>query len=133
MRAAPPGEGATRIADVPELKNHFGTVHGGALYTLGEVASASAVLSALGERAAGLRVVTRGARIRYVKPARGAIDAHASLNMRLLEEALVRVEQHGRADVQVTVVLTDAHDLQVADLAVEWFIGRRLDSPDERR
>ena len=80
----------------------------------------------------GTSPIPRGARIRYLKPARGAIDAHASLNMSLLEEALVRVEQHGRADVQVTVVLTDAHDLPVADLAVEWFIGRRLDSPDER-
>lgn len=119
-----PGIGATRIADLPELKNHFGTVHGGALYTLGEVAAARAVLTALGERIAHLQAVTRGARIRYVRPARGAIDARAMLSMALVADALTTVEQHGRAEMPVEVALTDAQGLVVATMVVEWHIGR---------
>lgn len=119
-----PGIGATRIADLPELKNHFGTVHGGALYTLGEVAAARAVLTALGERIAQLQAVTRGARIRYVRPARGAIDARATLSLADVGAALAAVEQQGRAEIPVEVALTDAQGIVVATMVVEWHLGR---------
>ena len=118
------GNGATRIGDLPELKNHFGTVHGGALYTVGEVAAARAVLSALGEHIAHLHAVTRSARIRYLKAARGAIDARATLSPGLVQEALAAVEQQGHAEVTVEVALTDAQGIVVATMVVDWHIGR---------
>ena len=41
------GDDAYALGDFPHLKNHVGTMHAGALFTLGEGASGVAVLSAL--------------------------------------------------------------------------------------
>jgi hypothetical protein len=47
------GSAWVRAPDTPVLKNHFGTMHGGMLFTLGEVAAAVAITRMLGERLAG--------------------------------------------------------------------------------
>jgi uncharacterized protein (TIGR00369 family) len=124
MLPAPAGRGSTRMAARPELTNHFGTVHGGALFTLGEVASARAVFGALGERLATLHAVTRSAQIRYLRAARGAVTASAEVTsaMDAVDGAL---ERDGRAEVLVRVAIADAEGRVVAEQDVAWHVAHR--------
>ena len=112
-----------RAPDIPQLKNPYGTLHGGMLFALGEVAAAVAMTRLLRDDIATLRAITRRGAIEYRKPARGAITAtsHVGLSREQIMSAL-----RGRPsiDVPVTVTLSDAAELLVATLAIDWFVGR---------
>jgi acyl-coenzyme A thioesterase PaaI-like protein len=115
--------GSARIPDLIELTNHFGTVHGAALFAVGEVAAAIGMTRVLGRDGAGLRSITRQAKIDYLKPARGVITADATVEMRR-GEILTALETASSIDVPIRVTLTDSTQLEVARLAVGWFVGR---------
>ena len=59
--------GRACIPDSLELRNHFGTVHGGMLFSVGEVAAASGMVRLLGADIGRLRAITRRATIDYLK------------------------------------------------------------------
>lgn len=120
---APIGVGHAQIPDAPELKNHLGTVHGGMLFTLGEVAAAAAMTQLLWPELARLRGITRRASIEYLKPARGALTATAIAGMTLAEITAALTTQHS-VDVPLTVELRDSDGLVVATLKVDWYVGR---------
>ncbi|MDP3739741.1 MAG: DUF4442 domain-containing protein [Hyphomonadaceae bacterium] len=120
---APAGQGGSRIPAAPELTNHFGTVHGGMLFAVGEVAAASAMHRLLGPGIAKVRAITRKGTIDYLKPARGAISGAATIGMSAADIAasLTRLPS---INVPVSVELTDSEGVVVARLAIEWFVGR---------
>lgn len=120
---APPGLGAARIPDAPELTNHLGTIHGGMLFAVGEVAAASGMYRLLGADTGRVRAITRRATIDYLKPARGAISGAATIGMSAADIAasLARLPS---INVPVSVDLTDDEGVVVARLAIEWFVGR---------
>lgn len=118
-----PGAGRARIDGRPAQTNHLGSVHAGALFTLGEVASAHAVLGLLGEHAARWTAVTQRADIRYQAPARGAIEAQATVGDSLAA-VLAALHAQGRTTLAVTVALGDAGGRVVAEMALQWFVGR---------
>jgi uncharacterized protein (TIGR00369 family) len=120
---APVGRGHARIPDTRTLTNHFGTVHGGALFSVGEVAAAAAITQLLMAELASLRAITRRASIDYLKPARGVIDGHATVGM-TRSEILAALEGAASVDVPISVTLTDPAQLEVAKLIVTWFVGR---------
>ena len=126
---ADPGTGRARIPDAPELKNHLGTVHGGVLFALGEVAAAAGVTRLLGADMARLRAITRRGSIEYLKPARGAISGEGFVSVS--REAIFEALDAGPSlAVPVSVTLTDEAGICVARLDIEWFVGRpRLQSP----
>ena len=119
---APEGEGRARIPDAPELTNHFGTVHGGMLFAVGEVTAASAMIRLLGAHRIGARAITRKATIDYLKPARGAVSGSATVGMSAADIAasLARLPS---VNVPISVDLTDAAGVTVAHLDIEWFVG----------
>ena len=115
--------GGARIPDAMELTNHFGSVHGSALFAVGEVAAARAVVRLLGDDVAGFRAITRKAEIRYLKMARGAITAETTLQT---DHAglLAEIEREGRARPVGAVVLKDDSGLVVGELTVESHVSR---------
>ena len=119
---APQGMGRARIPDIVELRNHFGTVHGGMLFSVGEVAAASGMTRLLGPDIARLRVITRRAAIDYLRPARGAISGAATIGMSAAEIAasLARLPS---VDVPIKVELADAAGVVVARLDIDVFVG----------
>jgi acyl-coenzyme A thioesterase PaaI-like protein len=119
---APPGAARTQIPDRHELKNHFETVHGGALFTAGEVAAGTAMLQLLGADILRLRAITRKASIEYRKPARGVITAEAVAALSR-EEILAELAKSEKLTVRISVTLTDASAVEVARMEVEWFVG----------
>ena len=119
---APAGQGRARIPAIPELTNHFGTVHGGMLFAVGEVAAASGVVRLLGPDISRLRAVTRRGSIDYLKPARGAISGAATVGMSAADIA-ASLSRARSVDVPVAVELTDEAGAVVARLSVEMFVA----------
>ena len=110
--------------DLEELQNHIGTMHGGMLFALGEVATAVTMAALLAPERASLFAITRAAEIAYLKPARGAITGSCVLAM-TREEILSALEVRRSVDVPVAVELKDASDVTVATLHVVWYVARK--------
>lgn len=116
-------EGGLALPDEAQLKNHLGTAHAGALYTLGEAASGAAVLRAMPELA-GMLLVAKTASIEYKKPAKGRVTALGTVR----DDATsirARLSEDGKATIPVDVVLRDAAGVEVAAMVVTWYARGR--------
>lgn len=115
--------GVCALPERDELKNHVGTQHAGALFTVGEAASGAVVLGALGERLAFITPLAKTAKIDYKKPALGVITATAEI-LEPVAEVLARVERDGKTVFAVGVSLADASGLVVAQMQVDWHLRK---------
>lgn len=113
------GEATTLLPDRPELHNHVGSQHAGALFGVAETASGAAFVGAFAERMADVTPLARSAEIAYVQVARGPIEAKAKLGVPAAE-ALATLDADGRVDFSVEVEMTDAEGTVVATATVDW-------------
>jgi acyl-coenzyme A thioesterase PaaI-like protein len=110
--------------DTTEHRNHLGTLHAGALFTLGETASGAAIAGAIAPILQDAKPLAKTARIEYLRPARGEITATATIPDPSALQA--RVSSNGRVSVLASVRLHDATGAEVARIEVDWIvIGRR--------
>lgn len=118
------GVATAELEQSPVTINHIGSQHAGALFTLAEAASGAAMIGALVDRVLDVRPLVRSARIDYRKVARGTITATATTTVAGsdLRDAL---DEHGRTDALVEVVLSDADGVEVATVSVDWAISQR--------
>src|SRR6201986_4912322 len=75
------GEATALLPDRPELHNHVGSQHAGALFGVAETASGAAFVGAFAARMGDLTPLARSAEIAYLKVTRGPIEARATLGM----------------------------------------------------
>jgi uncharacterized protein (TIGR00369 family) len=88
------------IPNRPKVRNHIGTVHASAMGLLAETATGAV----LGMNVPDDRVpVLRGMRVNYLKRAKGALTAVATLDA----EMLARVRNDEKGDLVVPVKVTD--------------------------
>jgi uncharacterized protein (TIGR00369 family) len=120
------GEAVVRLPDRPELTNHVGSQHAGALFTAAETASGAAFIGAFAERLGEVTPLTRNAEISYVKVAKGPIDARATLGIDR-DEALAALDADGKVVFPCQIELTDSDGRQVATATVQWHL--RLNRP----
>ncbi|MBS1885821.1 MAG: DUF4442 domain-containing protein [Actinobacteria bacterium] len=120
------GAATAALPDRPELHNHVGSQHAGALFGVAEVASGAAFVGAFAPRMGDLTPLVRGAEIAYVKVARGRVEALARLGVPAAD-ALATLDAEGRVDFSVEVELTDPDGAVVATATVIWNV--RLKDP----
>jgi uncharacterized protein (TIGR00369 family) len=120
------GAATAVLPDRPELHNHVGSQHAGALFGVAETASGAAFVGAFAARMGDVTPLARSAEISYLKVARGPIEAKAKLGMPAAE-ALAKLDTDGRVDFSVEVELTDAEGAVVATATVDWNV--RLKDP----
>jgi uncharacterized protein (TIGR00369 family) len=120
------GEAVVVLPERPELTNHVGSQHAGALFTVAETASGAAFVGAFAERMGDVTPLARSADIAYEKIAKGPITATAKLGMPK-DEALATLDGAGKVEFPCEVVLTDADGTQVATATVRWHV--RLNKP----
>ena len=113
------GAATALLPDRPELKNHVGSQHAGALFGVAETASGAAFVGAFAARMGDLTPLARSAQIAYLKVARGPIEAKAKLGMPAAD-ALAALDADGRVDFSVEVEMTDAEGNTVATATVDW-------------
>ncbi len=115
------GESLVVLPERPELGNHVGSQHAGALFTAAEAASGAAFLGAFAERLGDVTPLARRAEISYEKIARGPIEARAKLGVPAAE-ALTALDADGKVVFPCEVTLTDTDGNQVATASVDWHV-----------
>lgn len=120
------GEAVVRLPDRPDLHNHVGSQHAGALFTVAETASGAAFVGAFAARMADVTPLARNAEIAYEKIAKGPIEASAKLGIDA-GEALATLDADGRVEFPCEVELTDESGTRVAIATVSWHV--RLKQP----
>jgi uncharacterized protein (TIGR00369 family) len=120
------GTATAVLPDRPELKNHVGSQHAGALFGVAETASGAAFVGAFAVRMGDVTPLARSAQISYLKVARGPIEAKAKLGTPPAD-ALAALDADGRVDFSVEVEMTDPEGNTVATATVDWNV--RLKSP----
>lgn len=124
------GEATVVLPERPELTNHVGSQHAGALFTVAEAASGAAFVGAFAERMGDVTPLARSAEISYEKIATGPIEAKATLGVPA-EEALATLDAEGKVVFPCQIELTDAEGRRVATATVQWHV--RLNKPSERQ
>jgi len=113
------GAATAVLPDRPELHNHVGSQHAGALFGVAETASGAAFVGAFAARMGDLTPLARSAQISYLKVARGPIEAKAKLAMPAAD-ALATLDADGRVDFSVEVEMIDPEGKTVATATVDW-------------
>jgi len=120
------GEATAVLPERPELTNHVGSQHAGALFTAAETASGAAFVGAFAERMGDVTPLARNAEISYEKIAKGPIEARATLGVPA-KEALATLDAEGKVVFPCEIELTDASGQRVATATVHWHV--RLNQP----
>jgi acyl-coenzyme A thioesterase PaaI-like protein len=117
------GSGSVRLPDDPNLLNHVGSQHAGALFSAAEAASGAAFVGAFLERMGEITPLAKSASIDYRKIAKGPIVATGTLGE---DKAtlLGRLDADGRVEFTIDVSLRDAEDVEVATTTVNWHIHK---------
>ncbi|MGV9308563.1 DUF4442 domain-containing protein [Nonomuraea sp. NPDC003727] len=108
-----------RLPDRPDLHNHVGGPHAGALFTLAETASGAATLSAFGDQLSRAVPLPTTSTIRYRKVAMGEVVAEARLQASR-EEVVALLDAGQRPEFDVAVEIRNAEGVIVAELTVRW-------------
>jgi len=122
------GEAVARLPERPELTNHVGSQHAGALFTVAETASGAAFVGAFAERLGDVTPLARSAEISYEKIAKGPIEASAKLGVPAAD-ALATLDADGKVVFPCEIELTDSSGQRVATATVHWHV--RLNQPAE--
>ncbi len=104
----------------PEVNNHLGTAHAGAVYTLGESASGGAVLSVFADLLPNAFIALKSSRVKHTKAAPGDVTANASL-VGSSSEIRAAYDADGRVDFDVHVDLA-VGDVQTATIVYTWAV-----------
>lgn len=120
------GKALVRLPERPELTNHVGSQHAGALFTAAETASGAAFVGAFAERMGEVTPLARGGEVSYEKIAKGPIEARAKLGMPA-EDALATLDREGKVEFPCEVELFDGAGARVATATVHWHV--RLNKP----
>jgi uncharacterized protein (TIGR00369 family) len=116
------GEATVRLPERPELGNHVGSQHAGALFTVAEAASGGAFVSAFAERLGEITPLAKSASISYEKLAKGPIDATATLDA---GDLIDRLDADGKVEFPIEVVMSDEDGQRVAIATVDWHVRKK--------
>jgi acyl-coenzyme A thioesterase PaaI-like protein len=117
------GRGIVRLPESDSLLNHVGSQHAGALFSAGEAASGAAFVGAFAERMGDIRPLARGARIDYLKLAKGPITATGMLSVQKAD-LLEQLDAEGKVEFRVAVDLADRDGTSVAEMSVDWHVRK---------
>jgi acyl-coenzyme A thioesterase PaaI-like protein len=118
------GHGLVTLLDRPEIHNHIGTPHAGALFTAAEAASGAAILGAFAENLGELTPLALNARIEYLKVAKGNITAEATMRGTKAEALVEFAKAEKGVNVEVDVSLKDATGREVTKMQVTWYLRK---------
>ena len=118
-----PGRGVVVLPDAPNLHNHVGSQHAGALFGAGEAASGGAFLATFADLLGEVTPLAESAQISYRKLAKGPITATGTFALE--RDAIVaELNSEGRVRFPVEVELADADGNVVAEMTVNWYVKR---------
>ncbi|MFD6064762.1 YiiD C-terminal domain-containing protein [Rhodococcus wratislaviensis] len=124
-----PDRAVVEIPATPDVTNHMGTVHAGALFTAADIAGAAAFVGAAAARLDTIaRLVLRGADASYRKPALGRIRAVATVDERELRTILA-ADHDERFELSGKALLLDDADVVVAKFTFDYLVDTVFPAP----
>ncbi len=117
------GYGEAFLPAQEATKNHIGTQHAGALFTLGESASGAAMAGGFLPILLSVRPVAAKAEIQYKRVAKGTIRATASVSQPS-ELLMDELKTTGTVQFSVDVSMRDDADTEVAAMQVDWHVSK---------
>ncbi|MGN6253577.1 MAG: DUF4442 domain-containing protein [Solirubrobacterales bacterium] len=115
------GEATVVLPRRPELTNHVGSQHAGALFTAAETASGAAFVGAFAVRMGDVIPLAKSAEIDYEKIANGPITASARLGIDAAA-AIATLDAEGKVEFPCEVELADRDGNRVATATVHWHV-----------
>jgi uncharacterized protein (TIGR00369 family) len=115
------GEATVRLPRRPELNNHVGSQHAGALFTAAETASGAAFVGAFAIRMEEVTPLASAAEITYERIANGPITATGKLGIDAAE-ALAILDADGKVEFPCEVELSDGSGKRVAAATIHWHV-----------
>ncbi|MEZ4318730.1 MAG: DUF4442 domain-containing protein [Myxococcota bacterium] len=113
------GTAVASLASRTEVHNHLGTVHAGALYTVGESASGAVVLGLFMDLLPGRAFIAlQSATVKHTKARAGDLVATATL-VGNAAEVRAGFDADGKADFDVDVVFA-VDGTEVANVTYRW-------------
>lgn len=116
------GTAQATLEQRPEVSNHIGSVHAGAMFTLGEAASGAAMAGALAPVILQMRPVAAMGQIAFKKVAKGALTAHATAS-RSGADLMQTIKDEGKVAFDVAVDVRDANADTVVEMTVNWHVS----------
>ena len=105
-------------------RNHVGTIHAGALYSLAEAASGHALLNRIDLKPDETTAVLRSAKVKYRKPATERLIALASVDESTVSACAQQLEAKGRAFIDVHVRVLSGENDEVFAGEFSWFVNQ---------
>lgn len=118
------GRGVAELPERPETRNHVGSAHAGALYSLAETAAGACVLGTFAPRLPAMLPLVTTATVRYVKIARGVVTATAHLDGDVAAVLQAFSAAPKGAACRANVTLTDPSGVVVAEMSFDWFLKK---------
>ena len=104
----------------PELDNHVGVRHAGALFAVGHAASRALVAAALGERAESTEVQLLDSEVIYEKAALGSVTATAEPAADDWDSLLSRISEGQVAQLPTAVTVRNEDGKTVTSMTICW-------------
>ena len=103
------------------LTNHLENVHASAIFALAEASSGEFLLR---QRDSDSKVggVVRKASCKYSAPARSSLNSSSPTDPEVLKQALLKVEEKGRALVTIEVLIQDESEKLIGKFTFDWLL-----------
>lgn len=125
LRDAPAGaEHLLELPFAPLLRNHLGTMHAAAQFSLAEAASAECLQRNFGNRVGEVFAVVRAAEVKYRSPATGDLLAYGRPDDATRDHLVADLAGRGRTSAMILVDLKDRAGTLTFHGKFEWFISR---------
>jgi len=108
-----------RMPDRPDLHNHVGGPHAGAIFALGESASGAVVIGTFADQLGRATPLAAAADIRYVAVAKGDVTAEARLDAKR-DDVVAELDEGKTAKFTVLITIRDAAGAETAEMTVRW-------------
>lgn len=117
------GAATATLEQRPQTSNHIQSMHAGAMFTLGEAASGSALAGAIAPVLLQCTPVAKDAQISFVKIAKGTLTASAKTS-RPGPDILGELDKEGKVVFDVDVDIQDGEGQTVAEMKVTWHVRK---------
>jgi len=125
IRVAPAGAAhLLELPTAPLVRNHLGTVHAAAQFSLAEAASAECLQRHFATAIGNVFAVVRSVEVKYRRPATDDLLAFGMPDELTREGLVAALAEHGRATAVILIDLKDRGGTLTFHGKFEWFISR---------
>jgi acyl-coenzyme A thioesterase PaaI-like protein len=118
-------ESQLSLSPMLEVKNHIGTIHASAQFTLAETQSGLFLQEEFKDLEEEVLPLLRSSSVKYKAPATTTLRAEATINDEVKSKFMEQFSRRGRATITVDVKLIDVENVVTMVGEFVWFIQKR--------